>query len=104
MLKAEIIKENAVIKEQVRLLRQEDENMREHISGFLGSYKKDRWSQENEIKTLPWEEIYFEIGKLIKSQEVQEEIYKLRSIVRELEKNLNDMYTKAEQEKLNITK
>jgi len=43
---------------------EDDQQIRKNISGFLGSYKKDHYSQQQEIKVLTWPEIYFELGKL----------------------------------------
>ena len=42
----------------------EDQEIREFISKMLGSYKPGYYSQEKEVLTLSWPEIYFELGKL----------------------------------------
>lgn len=66
MLKAQIVNELAAVKEQMRILREQDNTKRKYLTDFLGAshVKSDRWGTRTE-EILSWNEIYFELGKIM---------------------------------------
>jgi prefoldin subunit 5 len=77
--KEQLIKENAILNEQVDLLHDEDERIRRYISEFLGSVENSMYSSRTEVKVLKWAHIYFELGKLKRENNGFREIQSIKS-------------------------
>lgn len=72
-----------VLREQLKINDERDERIRSHLSKFLGSYKRDRFSVEDEVKVLRWPEIYFELGKLKANYQELSDDFGLRNEIKQ---------------------
>jgi len=93
MTKEELTKENVKLSiEYKALLKSEEEIKKEFAKGF-GWYKKDFYSNTNDVRNPSWEEIFIEIGNLLSKEkyvEYSSEIYTLNEeigrIIKDIEK------------------
>ena len=93
MTKEELTKENVKLSiEYKALLKSEEEIKKEFAKGF-GWYKKDFYSNTNDVRNPSWEEIFIKIGNLLSKEkyvEYSSEIYTLNEeigrIIKDIEK------------------
>lgn len=76
MKKEELIKKIGELEEANRSWNETDEFTRKNISQFLGSFK--------DVKVYRWSEIYFEIGKLIESNQRTENLSEIKNNIQYL--------------------
>ncbi len=80
MIKEELQKEIGKLTQINTQLDEKDAQVRRNISGFLGSYEKDRYYNETKnIKILSWAEIYFELGKIQSGVKAIKDLSQLRN-------------------------
>lgn len=94
MLKAEIEKENALLKNKIANLENYDQHVRKEFSRVLGREEKrvEYFGHTTTVKeTLAWEEIFCRVGQLkahTKYDQVTEQCEELHSEIRKLEHQL----------------
>lgn len=73
MKKEELIKRVGELESRLRSLELKDSDVREYLSGFLGSYKKRSYLND-EVEILDWPEIYFRLGQKFVNADLTEQV------------------------------
>lgn len=97
MKKIELEKRVAELEVENKEWSERDDIVRKNLSGFLGSYKKTNYyNDEPDVKILKWSGIYFSLGKLVESKSKKEQ----DEVISRMERSLEElMQERAERNK-----
>ena len=91
MTKEELTKENVKLSiEYKALLKSEEEIKKEFAKGF-GWYKKDFYSNTNDVRNPSWEEIFIKIGNLLSKEKYVEYSSEIHTLNEEIGRIIKDI-------------
>lgn len=91
MKKEQLEKEFYILDGKLEAMKEKERETREHISGFLGSFKTNPYDREPSIKVLSWEEIYFKLGKIMERSQTFKQLEKMIEGHEHLQRSVNEL-------------